>query len=158
MKKLKAAGVPISRIGLQDHNKLDLPSAQVEEETIETFSALGLEVNISELDVDVLPRTTNQNSADISATADGSAASNPYSAGLPDEMQAALAKRYADLFEVFVKHRNDIGRVTFWGVTDGDSWLNNFPSRGRTNYPLLFDRQGKPKPAFDAVLKKAATK
>ena len=73
-------------------------------------------------------------------------------------MQAALAKRYADLFEVFVKHRQNIGRVTFWGVTDGDSWLNNFPTRGRTNHPLLFDRQGKPKPAFDAVLQKAATK
>jgi len=158
MKKLKTAGVPINGIGLQDHNKMDVPTAQVEAETIEAFSALGLEVNISELDVDVLPRTTNQNSADISATAAGGAASNPYTAGLPDEMQAALAKRYADLFEVFVKHRQNIGRVTFWGVTDGDSWLNNFPTRGRTNYPLLFDRQGKPKPAFDAVLQKAATK
>ena len=158
MKKLKAAGVPISGIGLQDHNKLDLPSAQVEAETIESFSALGLEVNISELDVDVLPRATNQNSADISATAAGGAASNPYAAGLPDEMQTALAKRYADLFEVFVKHHEVIGRVTFWGVTDGDSWLNNFPTRGRTNYPLLFDRQGKPKPAFDAALKEAATR
>jgi len=73
-------------------------------------------------------------------------------------LQTALAKRYADLFEVFVKHRKDIGRVTFWGVSDGDSWLNNFPTRGRTNYPLLFDRQGKPKPAFDAVLKAAAAK
>jgi endo-1,4-beta-xylanase len=158
MKKLKAAGVPINGIGLQDHNKMDVPTAQVETETIEAFSALGLEVNISELDVDVLPRTTNQNSADISATAAGGAGANPYAAGLPDEMQAALAKRYADLFEVFVKHRQNIGRVTFWGVTDGDSWLNNFPTRGRTNYPLLFDRQGKPKPAFDAVLRQAATK
>jgi len=158
MKKLKAAGAPINGIGLQDHNKMDVPTAQVEAETIEAFSALGLEVNISELDVDVLPRTTNQNSADIAATAAGGAGANPYVTGLPDEMQAALAKRYADLFEVFVKHRQNIGRVTFWGVTDGDSWLNNFPTRGRTNYPLLFDRQGKPKPAFDAVLQKAATK
>ena len=158
MKKLKAAGAPINGIGLQDHNKMDIPTAQVEAETIEAFSALGLEVNISELDVDVLPRTTNQNSADISATAAVGAGLNPYTAGLPDEMQAALAKRYAELFEVFVEHRQSIGRVTFWGVTDGDSWLNNFPTRGRTNYPLLFDRQGKPKPAFDAVLQKAATK
>ena len=158
MKKLKAAGVPISGIGLQDHNKMDVPSAQVEAETIEAFSALGLEVNVSELDVDVLPRTTNQNSADVSATAGGNAASNPYVTGLPDEMQAALAKRYAELFEVFVKHHKDMGRVTFWGVTDGDSWLNNFPTRGRTNHPLLFDRQGNPKPAFDAVLKAESAK
>ena len=45
-----------------------------------------------------------------------------------------------------------VDRVTFWGVGDGDSWLNNWPMRGRTNYPLLFDRQDLPKPAFDAVM------
>lgn len=156
MKKLKAAGAPISGIGLQDHNHMDTPTAQVEDETIAAFAALGLEVNISELDVDILPRANGQNSADISATSAGGPNSNPWAAGLPDEMQTALAKRYADLFAVFVKHRKQIGRVTFWGVTDGDSWLNNFPTRGRTNYPLLFDRQGKPKPAFDAVLKAAS--
>jgi endo-1,4-beta-xylanase len=60
-----------------------------------------------------------------------------------------LAKRYADLFRVFVKHHEDISLVTFWGVTDGDSWLNR---PGRVNHPLLFDRAGKPKPAFDAVI------
>jgi endo-1,4-beta-xylanase len=51
-----------------------------------------------------------------------------------------------------------MSRVTFWGVTDGDSWKNNFPVRGRTNYPLLFDREGKPKPAFDAVIQTARKK
>ena len=45
-----------------------------------------------------------------------------------------------------------MSRVTFWGVTDRDSWLNNWPVPGRTSYPLLFDREGKPKPAFDAVI------
>ena len=64
-------------------------------------------------------------------------------------------KRYADLFGVFLKYRGTLTRVTFWGVTDGDSWKNNFPVRGRTNYPLLFDRQGAPKPAFDAVIRAA---
>ena len=68
------------------------------------------------------------------------------------DQQQALAKRYADLFRVYHKHRADIERVTFWGVTDGDSWLN---SRDRINYPLLFDRNGQPKPAFDAVIKAA---
>jgi endo-1,4-beta-xylanase len=155
MKKLKAAGAPITGIGLQDHNKMNWPTAKQESDTIEAFAALGLRVNISELDVDVLPRTTTQNSADVSATAAATPNSNPYTAGLPDDMQQALAKRYAELFDVFVKHRKSIDRITFWGVTDGDSWLNNYPTRGRTNHPLLFDRQGKTKPAFDAVVKAA---
>ena len=95
------------------------------------------------------------NSADISATSAGGANLNPYTAGLPEAMQEALARRYAELFGIFVKYRASISRVTFWGVTDAGSWLNNFPIRGRTNYPLLFDREGKPKAAFFSVLNSA---
>jgi hypothetical protein len=73
---------------------------------------------------------------------------------LPEDVQRQLTKRYADLFAVFFKHRDVINRVTFRGVADGDSWLNNCPARKRTSYPLLFDRDGKPEPAFEAVLKK----
>jgi endo-1,4-beta-xylanase len=158
IRKLKAAGAPISGVGLQGHDKMDWPTVRQEADTIEGFAALGVKVHITELDVDVLPRTTRQNTADVSATAAATAGSNPYTEGLPDEQQQALAKRYAELFEVFVQHRDVISRVTFWGVTDGDSWLNNYPTRGRTNYPLLFDRAGKPKPAFDAVIQKAKAK
>jgi endo-1,4-beta-xylanase len=157
MRKLKAAGVPITGIGLQGHVRIDWPSAKEESATIEDFAKLGLRVNISELDVDVLPRTTKTDSADVSATAAGTAQSNPYTKGLPDEMQQALAKRYAELFKVFIDHHTSMDRVTLWGVTDRESWLNNFPTRGRTNYPLLFDREGKPKPAFFAVLNAAKT-
>jgi len=152
IQKLKAQGVPIAAIGLQGHDKLDWPTASQQAATIEAFAALGIKVNITELDVDVLPRNAPGNSADISATSTGGAGSNPYTAGLPDAAQQALARRYAELFNVFVAHRASIARVTFWGVTDGDSWLNDFPIRGRTNYPLLFDRQGKPKPAFYSVV------
>jgi endo-1,4-beta-xylanase len=67
-------------------------------------------------------------------------------------MQAALARRYAGLFGVFLKHRDVVERVTFWGVDDGDSWLNDWPVLERTSYPLLFDRQDQPKPAFFAVI------
>jgi endo-1,4-beta-xylanase len=67
-------------------------------------------------------------------------------------MQQKLAERYSELFSVFVKRRDVVTRVTFWGVTDGDCWLNNWPVPGRTNCPLLFDRQGQPKPAFQAVI------
>jgi len=56
------------------------------------------------------------------------------------------------LFSLFMKYKKDIGRVTFWGVNDGQSWLNGFPIRGRTNYPLLFDRNFEPKPAFYSVI------
>lgn len=152
IRKLKTAGAPITAVGLQGHDKIDTPTVQQTVDTIEAFHALGVKVNITELDVDVLPRTTRQNTADVSATAAGGAGSNPYTAGLPEEVQQTLARRYADLFRVFVQHREAITRITFWGVTDGDSWLNNYPTRGRTNYPLLFDREGKPKPAFDTVI------
>lgn len=152
MRKLKADGVPITGIGLQGHLHLDDADAKTEAETIEAFAALGLQVNVSELAVDILPRTTRSNSADVSMKAAGTADSNPYVNGLPDDMQQKLANRYAELFQVYIDHHKSMGRVTFWGVTDGGSWLNNFPTRGRTNYPLLFDRQGKPKPAFFAVL------
>jgi len=158
IRKLKAAGAPITGVGLQGHDKMDWPTAKQESDTIEAFAALGMRVNISELDVDVLPRTTAQNTADVSATTAGNAQSNPFTAGLPEDKQQALAQRYGELFDVFVKHHASMDRITFWGVTDADSWLNNFPTRGRTNYPLLFDRQGKPKPAFDAVLKEAKSK
>jgi endo-1,4-beta-xylanase len=153
IRKLKGAGAAITGIGLQGHVRLERPDARAESDTIEAFAALGIQVNISELDVEVLPRATD--SADVSATAVKTAPVNPYPNGLPEEIQQRLAKRYAELFRVFVQHSKVMGRVTFWGVTDGDSWLNNFPTRGRTNYPLLFDREGKPKPAFAAVLHEA---
>jgi endo-1,4-beta-xylanase len=154
IKKLLAAGVPVKAMGLQGHDKLDWPTAGQQADTIEAFKTLGIKVNISELDIDVLPRTSRQNSADVAAVAAASRGPDPYAAGLPDEVQQALARKYAQLFGVFVKYRDTITRVTFWGVTDADSWLN----RGRSNYPLLFDRQGLPKPAFRSVMETAVAK
>lgn len=142
-------GVPIDGIGTQSHFQLGFPSLEQIEDTIVAFSDLGLKVMITELDVDVLPRT-RPGVADVGSREQGS---DPYREGLPDEMQAKLAKRYADIFGIYLKHRDAITRVTFWGLDDGQTWLNGFPVRGRTNHPLLFDRELKPKPAFFAVLK-----
>jgi endo-1,4-beta-xylanase len=86
----------------------------------------------------------------------GDPALDPYVDGLPDSVQKALANRYAELLRIYLKHRDVVKRVTLWGVTDGDSWLNHWPVKGRTNYPLLFGRNGLPKPAFDAVIRVAA--
>lgn len=158
VKKLQAKGIPIAIIGLQNHDNLTWPTADEEDATISTFEALGLKVAISELDVNVLPSAGHQPTADLTISIQQDKALNPYADGLPDSVQQQLAARYADLFRVFLKHRGTISRVTFWNVTDGDSWLNNWPARGRTNYPLLFDRNGQPKPAFDAVIRVASEK
>jgi endo-1,4-beta-xylanase len=152
IRKLQAQGVKISGVGLQGHYNLDFPTLEQFDATITAFARLGVKVMITELDVDVLPRATRDVAADVSKNVQRSENLNPYSSGLPDALQRQLAERYADLFAVLVRHRNDIGRVTFWGVTDGDSWLNNWPVNGRTSYPLLFDRAGRPKPAFDSVI------
>jgi endo-1,4-beta-xylanase len=110
---------------------------------------------ITELDVDVLPPVGEYRGADISYNVQLQDRLNPYRDSLPDSVQQALARRYAGLFEVYLKHRDAISRVTFWGVADADSWLNYWPVRGRTSYPLLFDRERRPKPAFDAVVRAA---
>jgi endo-1,4-beta-xylanase len=77
---------------------------------------------------------------------------DPYKDGLPDDVQQKLATRYGEIFKTLAKHRGQITRITFWGVDDGTSWLNFWPVRGRTNHPLLFDRNLQPKPAFEAVV------
>jgi endo-1,4-beta-xylanase len=124
----------------------------LEDETIAAFAKLGVKVAISELDIDVLPRGSSSHTADIDYNIKADSRLNPYPDSLPDAQQQELAHRYADLFAVYVKHSDVINRVTLWGVTDSDSWLNNWPVRGRTSYPLLFDREGKPKPALEAVI------
>lgn len=152
VRSLQAAGVAITGVGLQEHNNMTFPTVEQVDTTIAAFAALGLKVMVTELDIDVLPRAARRPGADLADTAGFQARLNPWAAGLPDSMQQALARRYADLFSVYLRHREAITRVTFWGVADRDSWLNNWPVRGRTSYPLLFDQQGRPKPAFDAVL------
>ena len=152
IKKLQSQGVKISAVGLQGHYKMDWPATNLLDETISAFSKLGVKVMITELDLDVLPAPTKNQGADVAMNFAAQSELNPFTNGLPDSVQNNLAQRYADLFSVFVKHRDSISRVTFWGVTDADSWLNNWPVKGRTAYPLLFDRSCHPKPAFAAVI------
>jgi endo-1,4-beta-xylanase len=158
IKKLKAQGVPITAVGLQGHYKMDWPSVDQVDAAIAGLSKLGVKVNITELDIDVLPAASRDRGADVGLSVKAQPQLNPYPDGLPESAQQGLAKRYAELFSVFQKHRDVMDRVTLWGVTDQDSWLNNWPIRGRTNYPLPFDREGKPKPAFDAVIQIARQK
>lgn len=146
-KEMKAEGIRIDGIGMQGHYLLESPSlAEIEQGIIEIAEA-GLSVMITELDVDVLPRPGNAQGADLNMDFANSPEFNPYVHGISPEAEAKLAQRYADLFGLFQKHKDKITRVTFWGLSDRNSWLNNFPVRGRTNYPLLFDRNLEPKTA-----------
>jgi endo-1,4-beta-xylanase len=153
LKGLTKRGVPIDGVGMQGHYSLHQPEAREVDRAIKEFAALGLKVMITELDVDVLPSRGRPGVADISRRERADPELNPYAAGLPEELQGQLAERYGELFKVFLLNRDHLTRVTFWGLDDRRSWLNNFPIRGRTNHPLLIDREMKPKPAFFAVLR-----
>ena len=155
VRRLQARGIPVAAVGLQGHNKLDWPTPAQQDSTITALAELGVKVAITELDVDVLPNPGNNRGADITFNAPLQEKLNPYRAGLPDSVQQRLARRYEELFRVYLRHQRTISRITFWGVADTDSWLNDWPVRGRTSYPLLFDRDGKPKPAFTAIVRLA---
>lgn len=147
---LRAKGLRIDAVGSQAHWRLETPTIAEIENSIVALRDAGVKVHFTELDIEVLPR--NVGGAEISMREKRTTENDPYTAGLPADIQEKLARRYADIFALFLKHADVVDRVTFWGVTDGDSWLNGWPVRGRTNHPLLFDRAGQPKPAYRAVV------
>ena len=146
---LKAKGLRVDGIGEQGHWGLDDPPLTAIDEALAAIRSSGTQALITELDMDVLPRDPDMWGADLAKKAKIRATTNVYPDGLPPAVQDRLARRYADVFTLFLKH--DVGRVTFWGVTDATTWLDDFPIPGRVNYPLLWDRQGREKPAFEAV-------
>ena len=137
---------------MQAHYHLDYPLMEDLDSCLKAFSDLGVKVAITELDINVLPRATEHFGADIREDFDFQAKYNPYANGLPDSMQIQLADKYRECFDIFVKYKENVSRVTFWGIQDGQSWKNNWPIKGRTNYPLLFDRNYQPKPAYYSVI------
>jgi len=155
VKEVQDIGVRVTGIGMQGHYGLDYPTKEALERSITLFGELGI-VAITELDIDMLPSPFQYTGADISKRAELRDELNPYTEGLPDSMVQKQTEQFKLLFEVFHKHSDVINRVTTWGVTDGDSWKNGWPMPGRTNYPLLFDRDGNPKPAVE-TLKDIAT-
>lgn len=156
---LRAEGIRIDGIGIQGHWGLNYPKTEYIEQAIERYSALGLKVIISELDVDVLPVTKEaqvfgQSMSDpMYQLEEFMEFLNPYRGGLPDEVEEQHAKRYEELFKIFYKYRDKIDRVTVWGLQDANSWKNGYPVARRTNYPLLFKRDYTPHKALDAVLR-----
>ena len=149
IRKLRAKNVPIGAIGIQGHWEVDRIPFRDIEALIGTTKESGLKLMVSELDLGVVPRGRwwadgGKHRAEMAKT-------NPLAGGCPPELLKRQAEQYAALFRLFGKHSDSIGRVTFWNLHDGRSWLNNFPWK-HAEYPLLFDRNATPKPAFWAVL------
>lgn len=151
IKDLQKKGVKVDGVGLQGHWSLLGPSLDEIEESILAYAALDIKVTVTELDITVLPNPWDLEGAEVSQNFEGSPFMNPYPTNLPDSVQIQLAERYEGIFKLFLKHKDKISRVTFWGVEDGHSWLNGWPIKGRTNYPLVFDRQYAPKLAYKYI-------
>lgn len=151
IEKIRAAGSPVHGVGMQGHWHLGVPSVEQVQQAVDLFAAADLRVHITELDITVLPRKGVAGAADMERTVEIQAMLNPYTNGVPQEVLAQQAQRYHEIFTLFLDNREHIDRVSFWGVSDRDSWRNNFPIKRRTDYPLLFDRNFSPKPAYYAL-------
>ncbi|MFQ3547131.1 MAG: endo-1,4-beta-xylanase [Termitinemataceae bacterium] len=136
VRDLKRKGVPIDAVGLQMHVSINQPTIREIRETIDLFASLGVKVVITELDVSIYDSPSEQKKP------------------VTDTVLRQQAQRYKDLFDLFKEAANkkQLDTVVIWGLTDDGSWLNSFPVPGRTNAPLLFDKQLKAKPAFWAIV------
>ncbi len=151
IREFRGKGVRIDAVGLQTHVSLGGPAVEEYEASVRAYIDAGVKVMATEVDVTVLPRGWDL-PREKRQTAAGDPAYNPWPDGLPAEVEEAQAERYAELFGVFRKYAEHFDRVTFWCVDDGSSWLNNIPIKGRTDYPLLFGRDFRPKKAFYRIL------
>lgn len=143
IKGLQEQKVPIHAIGSQAHLSVSSPSFEGMDQALTEMASLGLPIHITELDVNGAQAGQRNTGADISDNASAT------QGGLVDDANRRLQEQYAQMFRAFVKHRDVVKMVTFWGVNDGVSWRAD----GR---PLLFDHNNQPKPAFEAVIRAAS--
>jgi endo-1,4-beta-xylanase len=141
IKELQEKKVPVTAIGSQAHLNVSI-TFEAMDESLAELKSLGLPIHITELDVNSAAAGQRSTGADIG----GNAATTQ--GGLVADADKRLTDAYTGIFRAFMKHRDAVKLVTFWGPNDANSWR----SRGR---PLLFDGDCKPKPAFEAVIKLA---
>ena len=148
---LKKRGLRIDAVGMQGHVGMDYPDLSEFEASMEAYAATGAKVMITEFDMSALP--TISRSANVADRVDFEKKTlNPYPNGLPDSVSVEWNARMETFMNLFIKHADYVTRVTAWGVSDRDSWKNNFPMRGRTDYPLFFDREYRPKPFVQKLI------
>lgn len=139
LKSLLDAKVPVHAVGLQGHWSVRHPSRESLVAAIERYASLGIKIQVTELDVSIY-------------TDDKKPDTPPNQSNYTTEREAQQTAQYDMLFQTFRKYRDVITGVTFWNLSDRSSWLDNFPVRGRKNYPLLFDENLQPKKAYQKVI------
>lgn len=147
---LKARGIRIDGIGMQGHMGMDYPDFAEFEKSIEEYGKAGVGVMITEWDMSALP-TVNQG-ANVADTTAFNKLLNPYPDGLPEDIDREWNERMGRMMDMFMRHADVITRVTAWGTDDSKSWKNDWPMKGRTEYPLLFSRSLTPKPFLNKYL------
>ncbi|CAI8427913.1 MAG: Endo-1,4-beta-xylanase A [Flavobacterium sp. SCGC AAA160-P02] len=151
VKNLQSRGVPIHGIGSQGHMFMQHPALYQVNYWLKKCADAKIPLHITEMDMSVLPNAWKHKGASVEDRYDLAAKYNPYPNTVPKKVLQKQAKRYKNMFSLFLKYSDNIERVTFWGVWDGNSWRNYLPMIGRTDYPLLFDRNFKKKPAYYAL-------
>lgn len=156
VKSLKEKGLRIDAVGLQGHMGMDYPTVEEFEKSMMAFADCGVKLMITEWEMSALP--TIHERANISDTVAFNQAMNPYPEALPDSVSRIWNARMKAFFNLFLKHADVMDRVTVWGVSDGDSWKNDFPVKGRKEYPLLFDRKHEMKPFLRELMDETSLK
>ncbi len=151
--ELKADGCRIDAVGSQAHMHMNSPTLEATEASLRKLKDAGVHILITEWDISILP--SPYEGANIAANFKYSAEMDPYREAVPDDVQQKWNKRMLDMFALFLKYNDVVDRVTVWGLTDNTTWLNNFPIRGRKDYPMLFDRNNQRKPVVDEMIKLA---
>lgn len=141
IQRLKSKGIRIDAVGLQTHIGMDFPDFKEYEKSIKAFVEAGVDVQLTETDMSILPNPYT--GADVSTRFDYTPEKDPYKDGITADQLKPWQKRFKELFAIINKYSKNVKRVTFWGITDASSWKNDFPIKGRTDYPLPFDREGK---------------
>ncbi len=149
-------GLPVTAIGMQGHmimeDNVNNSVIKQYEHSIETIASLGVPTFFSELDLSVLPNPFGFSGANISDKFAYRPEMDPYKNGLTREQEARMEQFWIDFYKMLIPYHKDILRVNFWCLNDANSWRNDFPIKGRTDYATLFDRQNKRKPVVDQLI------
>lgn len=142
VKGLLEKKVPIHGIGLQGHWSIYHPSEEELRASLDKFSSLGLTLQVTELDVSVYKSEPDRRDKHPDE-----------SDAFTQELEQLQRQQYQMIFKVLREYKDKISGVTFWNVSDRSTWLDNFPVRGRKNYPLLFDQNYQPKKVYQDVVR-----